>query len=69
MHGFMNKRSENFDDAGYREFLDRVYRRMKFTSVKLIYFSPTGTTRKVIEAIAEWLSTNDYERKEPEIYL
>lgn len=42
---------------------------MKFTSSKLIYFSPTGTTRKVIEAIAEWLSTNYYERKEPEIYL
>lgn len=24
MHGFMNKRSENFDEAGYREFLDQM---------------------------------------------
>ena len=24
MHGFMNKRSENFDDAGYREFIGRM---------------------------------------------
>jgi len=31
-------------------------------SVRLIYFSPTGTTRKVLEAIAKGLAADDLER-------
>jgi flavodoxin len=31
-------------------------------SVHLIYFSPTGTTRKVLEAVARGLAADDLER-------
>jgi len=35
---------------------------MKFNSVKLIYFSPTGTTKKVLAAIAEGIQVDAVEQ-------
>lgn len=35
---------------------------MKIKQVKLIYFSPTGTTRKVLESIAEGIAAADVEQ-------
>lgn len=34
---------------------------MKINQVKLIYFSPTGTTQKVLESIAEGINVDDVE--------
>ncbi len=34
---------------------------MEFKQIKLIYFSPTGTTRKVLESIAEGMAVEDVE--------
>ena len=34
---------------------------MKIKQVKLVYFSPTGTTRKVLESIAEGIAVEDVE--------
>jgi len=41
---------------------------MEIKKVKLISFSPTGTTQKVLETIASWLNENCSTRKEPQVF-
>jgi len=36
---------------------------------KLVYFSPAGTSRKTVEAVAEWLAADYSERRELGVFL
>ena len=38
---------------------------MEVKQVKLIYFSPTGTTQKVLESIAKGITSEDVEHINP----
>jgi len=36
---------------------------------KLVYFSPAGTSKKTVEAVAEWLAADYSERRDPGVFL